>query len=245
MKCLFLLIFSLGFCMSLSKDTKLLCHFNNHIGDDSFYRHDIAANGSVALSSGQSKFGNKSLVGTESANDIDIAYSAQLIPPGDFTMECFIHYDTAEVDSKFWLQSAGPGNNISFVNTSGTFSFVINESSTTEIDISGDPSVSADTWYHVAVTRFGDVWSIYFDGTRLATVTKTYTYPTHVADVIVRPRAATSGDPIYIDELRFLNGAAAYTGASYTVPTQSFPIGRGGRSRDTDPRERSYRWRYE
>ena len=88
---------------------------------------------------------------------------------------------------------------------------------------SGAASLAADTPAQIAVTRSGSDFSLYLDGTRVATASwaGVIDWNLTVASLAnnISPGAGYQG---YIDELRITKGVARYTAASYTVPTMAF-----------------------
>jgi hypothetical protein len=93
-------------------------------------------------------------------------------------------------------------------------------------------SISLDAWHHIAATRDGSGnISLYVDGTRVATTnigttqalhstTGTYSYMCIGNDA---SQADSMGG--YADGVRLTNGAARYTGSSYSPPDSPYPTG--------------------
>lgn len=79
-------------------------------------------------------------------------------------------------------------------------------------------------WHHVAVVRQGNVWSLYCDGTREATVNSNIAIASPGSiDLIFGGSHGITTLNGYLNMWRLVNGAAAYTGAAFQVPTQQFP----------------------
>ena len=82
------------------------------------------------------------------------------------------------------------------------------------------PSISAQTWYHFALTRTGTTHNAYLNGTRAAT----WTDSTNVADTnTVIGYFATYYYKGHLSDIRFTRGLARYTAADETanIPTAS------------------------
>jgi len=78
-----------------------------------------------------------------------------------------------------------------------------------------------NTWYHVAVVRYGNTWTIYRNGTALASQTASATYPWYTAGFEIggegNTRVLNNG---YIDEAR-VSKVARWT-ANFTPPTTAY-----------------------
>ena len=72
-------------------------------------------------------------------------------------------------------------------------------------------------WHHVAAVREGSDYSLYYEGSRLATVTDATNTGAH--DLV---RLIVSGGG-WADEVRY-SGVARYSGATYTVPVAPFTV---------------------
>ena len=88
-------------------------------------------------------------------------------------------------------------------------------------------AVSADTWYHVAVTRSGNTWRLFLNGTVEDTITNSTNIVDGGADGLIVGALAggISGGPYsymdgYIDDVRVTVGHARYT-SNFTAPTSA------------------------
>jgi hypothetical protein len=72
----------------------------------------------------------------------------------------------------------------------------------------------ADTWYHIAIVRYGNIWTIYRDGISVATTTVAYTIPNFALNIALF--AYLTGVDYYlngwVDEFRISKGIARWTG---------------------------------
>ena len=75
-------------------------------------------------------------------------------------------------------------------------------------------------WHHIAMTVEPTACSIYFDGTRLATGSRSGTLPAQLWIGAYNENFGLFGT---VDDLRFTEGAI-YTGASFTPPTTPLPV---------------------
>ena len=93
-------------------------------------------------------------------------------------------------------------------------------SPTTVVSTAG---VVANTWYHVAVSYNGTTTALFLNGSRQATTTASYTFPTtrNIARIGTKSAGTTPAWQGYISDMRVVNGTAIYdpTQTTLTVPT--------------------------
>ena len=84
-------------------------------------------------------------------------------------------------------------------------------------------SINDGNWHHIAVTRSGNVFRTFTDGTLNNSSTAAVTLYDGTLPVYVGAQN-TGSNPFtgYIDDLRITKGYARYT-ASFTAPTAAFP----------------------
>jgi hypothetical protein len=194
----------------------------------------ITAVGGATQSTAQSKFGGKSALFSASGDYLSLADNDSLeLSNSDFAIEFFLLTTTSTQYAT--LASRVPG---SFA--SGMWSLFINYASSTAGDITlfagdinggvspvltGGSGLRDGAWHHVALSRSGSAWSLYADGTRVATATSSAT----IANISGGIRIGA--DEYYgrqftgnIDEFRLTLGSArGYTGSTITVPTAAYP----------------------
>lgn len=80
-----------------------------------------------------------------------------------------------------------------------------------------------NTWYHLAVTRQGNVWTVWRDGVAIGTTTYAVTFPANSSYFSVGSTSDFSGYPFdgFVDEVRVTKGTARYTEA-FTPPSARF-----------------------
>lgn len=153
----------------------------------------------------------------------------------DFTVEAWVYvtaYPAAGTVSRIaGLVNSGGGNeNWSLVfRETGTLSFSIFDSAFRSSTTTN--AIALNTWTHVGGVKVGANVYALVGGTRSTT-------PGTLTGNPIAPGSTTlsigrMGDYVgqffggYIDEFRLTKGVARYTGATYTVPTESFPEGMG------------------
>jgi hypothetical protein len=90
-------------------------------------------------------------------------------------------------------------------------------------------AVSTNTWYHVAWTRSGNVWTLFLNGNIERQKTMAYTIATSSLNkLIIGRRGDATGQELngYLDDVRITVGVARYT-SSFTPPTSAHPTSLG------------------
>lgn len=109
-------------------------------------------------------------------------------------------------------------------------SLVVYGNNSALISVAGPASiVTADVWSHYALTRYGNVWTCWFNGVAHSTVTYSGSLATTGTWDVGGPGAINRWIG-YIDDFRLTIGNARYT-AAFTPPTEAFGdslLGNGG-----------------
>ena len=197
--------------------------------------------GTAQLSTGASKFGGSSLLvdGNSDYVSISDSYWNTCMSSGDFTVELWARFDSASLDgstqttfasnrgdisgssSNGWVFRKFTDNVISWYMRQGSDWVYINYAQGTRT------AVSADTWYHLAVTRSGNTWKLFLNGTAEDTITNSTSIVDGGADGLGVGALAggIAGGPYhymdgYIDDVRITVGHARYT-SNFTAPTSA------------------------
>lgn len=98
----------------------------------------------------------------------------------------------------------------------------------------GDISAFYNTWAHIALTRFGSVFTLWFNGASAATATNASAIDNSLFELLIGGRKAV-GENFggQIDDVRLTKGIARYT-APFTPPTVAFED-RACRPNDFEP----------
>jgi hypothetical protein len=185
----------------------------------------VTAFGDAQISTAQSKFGGASILLDGSGDYLSTPHtSAYDISSGDFTLECWIRPVSVSVSQTF-ISTRPQGNN-GFIfrqnNTSLLFAFIGASAANT----TSPETLLANTWHHVAATRFGNDFRVFVDGqagtvkTTSANGIPSTSTTLHIGVEVVN----LLNNPFngYIDDLRITKGVARYT-ANFTPPTAPFP----------------------
>ena len=185
--------------------------------------------GTAQLSTGQSKFGGSSLLldGNSDYLTISDSYWASAINSGDFTIECWVRYtslsgnqelignrgDSGGDSSNGWAirKKATANSFILYWYEGGQFNYLNHTQGS-------QTAISADTWYHIAVTRSGNTWKLFLNGTAEDTVTDSGTIVSSNENRLFIGHFDSLYTSGYIDDLRITVGQARYT-SNFTAPT--------------------------
>jgi hypothetical protein len=198
---------------------------NNTFLDSSTNNFTITRNGNTTQGS-FSPYGSLwSLGGCSGSSDyLQMDSNAGLqLGSGDFTVECWAYFTT--------VGTGGSSENVIMdvrpTTTSGAY-FNIGLSDQTVYWDNGTlyittPTVSLNTWLHIAYVRNSGNLSIYINGSRVTTPTSDSTnYTCGSTNRIANLSYFSAGNRKFngnISNLRIVKGTAVYTGTSFTVPT--------------------------
>jgi hypothetical protein len=218
----------------LATNTVLLLHMDGTNGstdfpDESDSLHSTAANGDAQVSTSNKKFGTGSMLLDGAGDYLSVADSSDFhISTKQFTIECFIRLDVlpSSLSTRIMYKETNDQNALMFcIDASQGLTFRVDVSNSPQVNIKqGSTSGWAiDTWYHVAVTRdASDDIRVFRDGVVLASGNNSYDIPQFTNDVAIGswPSVGVYMDG-YVDEFRWIDGVAAYTGA-FSPPTGPF-----------------------
>lgn len=192
--------------------------------DSSVAARAMTAQGSAEIDTAQFKFGGAAgrfngggYVTTPSTADFDIG-------TGDFTVDCWIRIDVADAAQNVCTRLSG--------NTG--FHVQIYQFQSVEVVLgSGDTDVyrfpfsfALDTWYHLAVTRASGNLRCFVDGTQRGTTQEATANATRNTNFVIGANdtgAAGTRFRGWIDEFRFIRGAAVWT-SNFTVPAAAYTL---------------------
>ena len=191
---------------------------------DNAVQNDLETVGNAQISTTVKKYGTGSLA-FDGAGDYLIPSTANLgaFGTGDFTIECWVYFNsvgTNQVLLDFRAASADVAPAL-YLGSSAINWYVTGANRITT------STLTATTWYHVAVTRASGSTKVFINGTQGgSTYADTNSYVGKSARPWIGALADGTGPPIdlngYIDDLRITKGIARYT-ANFTPPTAAFP----------------------
>lgn len=182
----------------------------------------ITAYGDAQIDTAQSKFGGSSALFDGTGDYLDC--NEPIIPAdSDFTIECWVRTPSTPISDNYFVISqfsaSGEGRNgLSFNQSLGKFRYVANGSNQVLLD--STTSYAANTWYHLAVVRNGDDYTLYVDGTSEATDNSGMSLDQTVNCFIGNRNGTDDYHNGHIDEVRISN-TARYT-SNFTPQTAPF-----------------------
>ena len=215
----------------------ILLHFDGTDGatsfpDSSSYAKSATRFGDTQIDTAYSKFGGASGLFDGTGDYLEFAYHASLdlSAAGDFTLE--LQYRPNSIGANQMLvafaQRAAPSgigiNYIFEVLSTGTVRFAF-YTVTTLTTFNSTGTLTAGTFYHLAITRSGNVYRIFIDGVLDGTVTTASAINGNVSTYFILGKYQDSDTRYangWMDELRLTKGTARYT-ADFTPPAAAFP----------------------
>ena len=199
--------------------------------------HTVTFGGDAEISTAQSKFGGSSLSLDGNGDYVDLPQSTNQFVSDDFTIEFWFRInsgagsETVGLFGSYYTVGGGKGIIMAshpsypsvyfqwmYGSGSGTDWAYLNKTQGTRT------ALSNNTWYHVAVTRSGNTWRLFLNGTQEDSVTQSDQMTDAGSTTRIGnygPSAtATDGLNGYIEDLRITKGLARYT-SNFTAPTSA------------------------
>jgi hypothetical protein len=208
-------------------NTELLCNFTNAGIFDNTGKNNLETVADAQIDTSVKKYGTGSMEFDGTGDYLLMPSNPNIdLRSGDFTIEGWINTNSNSTQQGIVTMWGSPETQFQLeINTSGKIVFAWAAHSTVSYLITGSTTISASTWYHIAVVRDGSTFTLYLNGTsdgsgtssaNATSVTTMYVGATSVSGSVSR---AFTG---YIDDLRITKGIARYT-TTFTPPTAAFP----------------------
>ena len=199
-------------------NTKMLLNMADAQAIDSAAQHNLTLYGDAKISTGQAKFGNTSLY-LDGGNDYLVVNNHKAYGTGPFTIEMFFRLDSVSGSRCLYddRPDGASGDYISLIIASGAVNFYVG--TTLKVDAG---SISANTFYHIALCRSGTDTKLFLDGTQIgSTFSSDTTNYLNTGILRVGTNRSYSNDLAgYIDDFR-ISHMARYT-SNFTAPTKAF-----------------------
>jgi hypothetical protein len=207
--------------------TSLLLKATNGAIFDNSMKNDLETVGNAQISTSVKKFGTGSMYFDGSGDGLLGTNSIVGYTAGNFTWECWVNFTSTSGNPCLIATTSGAERDLLYFNSSTGITYVINRGGSDQVTISQGATTgwSTGTWYHVAVVRNSNTYTIYRDGTSVATGTSAYAKSNLNAPITLGYSNYSASYLYlngYIDDARITNGVARYT-ANFTAPTAPFP----------------------
>lgn len=199
----------------------------------------VTAVGTAQIDTAQYKFGQSSILFDGNSDYLTLVDSADWnFGSGDFTIDCWVRFNALPTTGNRATvfnqnQSATDFSLLRLVNSSDVYywQFTFYVANVQMVNLFPVVTPAINTWYHIAVVRSGNVWTMYLDGTSIATTTDSTTYPDYAGTVYLGYGATYSGEYLngWLDDIRITKGLARWTSA-FTPPLKTTALING----DTD-----------
>lgn len=207
-------------------NTSLLLNYTNAGIYDAASKNVLETVGNAQVSTTQAKFGTTSMYFDGTGDYITLPASQNFnLSTGDFTIECWFYYSTTPPVSTGYDYLWGLGG----TGTTGLGLYIqggVPKIWNGSLILTTTGSISATTWYHIAVVRSSGTLTVYLNGTSIGSVSMTSNLSGGSSVGFNIARWINFPDPEeftgYIDELR-ITRYARYT-SNFSVPTAAFPV---------------------
>lgn len=185
--------------------------------------------GDTKISTTQSKFGGSSIAFDGSGDYLSYSsVPAFNFGDGDFTIEMWYFFNTNSAGQAL-IRQHNNGDQFQFswysANT-GTLNYYLSSTGNTWNIVSGNSfgNFVANTWYHLALVRYGNVFTPYMNGIAGTAVTSSATLFNSTANLTVGAGPGLDSSNGFMDDLRITKGVARYTANfSSALPSLPFP----------------------
>lgn len=196
--------------------------------DSSSNAHSITVGGDAQHSTAQAKFGSSSMLFDGTGDYLRVSDDSSFeLGTSNFTMSAFIYPNALSGDSTVMSKLTTTGNQRSYwlvISSAGALqlwgSFDGNPASI--ILQTATSTITTGSWQHVEVTRDGNDFKMFVDGTQEASQTNTINFFDGTASFMIGGWNETTGDfDGYIEEARLILGSAENT-SNFTPPTAPY-----------------------
>jgi len=210
--------------------TSLLLNFTNASIIDATGRNVIETVGNAQVDTTTVKYGTGAME-FDGTGDGLIAPNSEAFDfgSGDFTLEAWVYMTTtSHTHHIFSKRTSGGASNTNWILeiVSGNYDFYASDGSSYIVSSLGNAAGTINTWQHIAITRSGNDFKMFLDGTQAgSTITTSSAISSTARDLNIGLDPAASNNRMegYIDDLRITKGIARYT-ANFTPPTAELPV---------------------
>ena len=208
--------------------TSLLTNMTNGAIFDNAMMNNLETVGNAQISTSVKKYGTGSMYFDGTGDWLtSLDNPSHEFGSGNFTLECWINTTVSNSGYVSAVAKWSSSNQSWMIRAASTdigsgWSFFYSTDGSNYYTVFG-ASINDGNWHHLAVTRSGNVFRTFTDGTLNNSRTDAVTLFDGTASLFVGAQGGGS-NPFtgYIDDLRITKGYARYT-ASFTAPTAAFP----------------------
>jgi hypothetical protein len=215
--------------------TKLLLHFDSYDNSPDFCdqnAHLVIPYSSALQDTAQFKFGTSSLLGSSTSVDCGIS-DDWIIGTQDFTADWWMRSTTLPTTGNYqrlWTHNLSNGANwtgVQLRNASGTYYLeYIHYVASALVTVSDIVTISVDTWYHCAIVKSGNDFTLYLNGVPGTTVNSAQSISgqSSSARLMISGQINQYAWTGHIDEFRWSVGTARWTANfSSALPSGPYP----------------------
>jgi hypothetical protein len=207
----------------------LLLHCNGTNGSTTFTDSSstaltLTASGNAQISTSIKKYGTGSGSFDGTGDYLSVTSTDFVTGTRDWTVEGWVYRNASAYGAIFSTITLGTGNGIllGVSNLGKALSSVTNGGSGPGW-ITGTTTLAVSTWYHLALVRNGTVVTLYVNGVAEGGTATATTTDRSIANIgKLYTDSASNYLNGYVDDVRFTNGLARYTG-TFTPPTAELP----------------------
>lgn len=215
-----------------SINTRLLLHLNgadgeHEVTEDSSWREHSVEFSEAELDTDQKVFGTTSCYFPSYDSCLSITDSDDFsFGNFDFTVDFRIRWsDDGDDISDRIMGTAGGGLEWSIdynISQSGKLTFHLQNPAGTAHNVSWSWGPAKGVWYHVAITRCGNIWRLFVNGTQTGgDQLNDYSVPNVPAPLEIGRVGGTGSPSYWLDEIRIVKGVALWTG-NFTPPRYEY-----------------------
>ena len=209
-----------------SADVKLLIHGNVGSGqsftDSSLSNHTVTAVGDATHSTTQSKFSGGSIY-FDGSDSLSVPDSADWnIGSGDFTMDAWVYFSgTSNVTLHNQSTGSAASDSAFIIWVSGTIGIYLSDGTGWDYSNVNSATLSSNQWYHMAAVRYGDSLKMYVNGVSTSSTSLSSGWTVGDSSRVLQIGEQDGGSYLngYLDEVRFIKGAALWT-QDFTPPAR-------------------------
>jgi hypothetical protein len=186
--------------------------------------------GGAQLKTDQKKFGTASLYMDGAGDYISTADSADWeLGSGDYTIDFWVriaNYYFSDGGVTVFLQGQDVNNWHALAIDGAQLRYWVKSGGSFLLNYQPSKTMSTNTWYHIAIVRYGATVHLYVDGTELGTGVAAATVPNYSSSLFIGANALGILHDYngYIDEFRWSKGIAGWTG-NFDPPSSAYSAG--------------------